>query len=192
MPAMSAIESAFCRSPLWRPFATASARFASREPLTGRVLELGSGRGDVALKLTSDYPDITYVATDADPKMVALASSRLAGRPGVSVEQQDAIALTFESEFFDTVISCLMLHHVVQWEAAIAELARVLRPGGRVVGYDLVRTTINLAIHKVDGSEVRLLTPGELTECSQDHGLEPQVRNFGLGQSMSFTLTKPH
>jgi ubiquinone/menaquinone biosynthesis C-methylase UbiE len=54
------------------------------------------------------------------------------------VRQADATALPFEDAAFDHVVTFIMLHHVIDWEKALAETARVLRPGGTLVGYDLV------------------------------------------------------
>ena len=190
MPAMSKVESAFCRSTLWRPIASATARFAGRTPLSGRVLELGCGGGDIALSLTKSNPGITYVASDADPKMVETAQRRLADREDITVTHEDATELSFPDESFDIVVSFLMLHHIVQWEAAITEVARVLRRGGRFVGYDLTRTGANSAIHKFDGSEYLLITPNELDESLHAHGLDAKIRSFGFGQAMSFSATK--
>ncbi|HJE89836.1 MAG TPA: class I SAM-dependent methyltransferase [Dietzia timorensis] len=188
---MSKVESAFCRSTLWRPIASATARFAGRTPLSRRVLELGCGGGDIARSLTKSKPGITYVASDADPKMVELAQRRLADREDITVTHEDATELSFPDESFDTVVSFLMLHHIVQWEAAITEVARVLRRGGRFVGYDLTRTGANSAMHKFDGSQYLLITPSELAESFRAHGLDAKVRSFGFGQAMSFSATKP-
>ncbi|PZS26418.1 MAG: SAM-dependent methyltransferase, partial [Pseudonocardiales bacterium] len=52
---------------------------------------------------------------------------------------------------FDVVVSYLMLHHIGNWEAAVAEAVRVLRPGGRFVGYDLIDTAASRALHHADG-----------------------------------------
>ena len=75
--------------------------------------------------------------------------------------------------------------------AAITEVARVLRRGGRCVGYDLTRTGANSAIHKFDGSQYLLITPSELAESFRAHGLDAKVRSFGFDQAMSFSATKP-
>jgi ubiquinone/menaquinone biosynthesis C-methylase UbiE len=50
-----------------------------------------------------------------------------------------------------------MLHHVIDWPAALDEVARVLRPGGVFVGYDLTNTMLARLIHQADRSPYRLL-----------------------------------
>ncbi|MGV0495105.1 class I SAM-dependent methyltransferase, partial [Mycobacterium kansasii] len=75
-------------------------------------------------------------ATDFDPAMVRTAARRLQAYPEVTVRGADATDLPFSADSFDSVLSCLMLHHIVEWERAIAEIARVLRPGGSLVLVD--------------------------------------------------------
>src|SRR5579864_936711 len=107
----------------------------------GEVLEIGSGSGAMAAGLLGRFPEATIVATDFDPEMVAVAGrtlSRWSGR--ATVERADATSLHYEDGRFDLVLSCAMFHHVVDWERALSELARVLKPGGRLVGFDLAHT----------------------------------------------------
>ena len=52
--------------------------------------------------------------------------------------QADATDLPFDDGRFSLVLSSAMLHHVVGWEQALSEATRVLRPGGRLVGFDLL------------------------------------------------------
>jgi ubiquinone/menaquinone biosynthesis C-methylase UbiE len=54
------------------------------------------------------------------------------------VEEADATDLPLDDGRFSLVLSCAMLHHVVGWEQALSEATRVLRPGGSLVGFDLL------------------------------------------------------
>ena len=94
----------------------------------------------MAAELIERYPDIAMVVTDFDEAMVDNAMHRM-HRYGerVEVRQADATALPFEDASFETVVSFIMLHHTVDWEKALAEATRVLRPGGKLIGYDLLR-----------------------------------------------------
>jgi ubiquinone/menaquinone biosynthesis C-methylase UbiE len=165
MPAMSTVEQAFCKSRLWRWF-TRRAIFPwalDGIDLQGEVLELGSGSGAVAEELLARFPAIRLVATDVDPSMVEAASRRLE-RFGdrVEVDQADATRLRFPDGRFDAVVGFAMLHHTVQWEQALNEATRVLRPGGHLAGYDVVVSRPAQVLHRIDLSPHRLATITEL------------------------------
>ena len=161
MPVMSAVERAWCRSLPWRAF-TRRVVFPwaiGDGDLRGSVLELGSGSGAMAHELLARYPDLRLVATDVDPAMRAAASARLEEfRDRVEVREADATNLPFADASFDAVVSFIMLHHVIDWEQALAQVARVLRPGGLVVGYDLVESRLSRLIHRLDRSPHRMAT----------------------------------
>ena len=105
----------------------------------GEMLEIGAGSGAMAAGILKRFRGVSVVATDYDRAMVDVAEQALrpwAGR--ASAEAADATSLPFADGRFDVVLSCAMLHHVVDWEAALSEASRVLKPGGRLVGFDLV------------------------------------------------------
>jgi SAM-dependent methyltransferase len=155
---MSAVEAAFCRSAPWRAFARRTVLpWALREPLVGRVLEIGAGSGAMAAGVVELCPEASLTVTDVDPAMVAAARARLGSR--ARVEVADVTALPYPAASFDVVTSYLMLHHVVAWPSALAEAARVLRPGGRFVGYDAADTLLARVVHRADRSPFALLTP---------------------------------
>jgi len=165
MPVMSTVEALFCRSIAWREF---SARVVvpwalHGERLTGDVLEVGSGAGANAAALAATQPRISITVTDLDPAMVAAARGALSPfGDRVCVVQADSTRLPFDDDHFDGAVSFLMLHHVIAWEATIAELARVVRPGGQIVGYDLALSRTARLLHRLDRSPHRLLRPDEL------------------------------
>jgi hypothetical protein len=78
------------------------------------------------------------------------------------VRQADATALPFGDASFDAALSVLMLHHVVEWERAVAETARVLRPGGVIVGADLLNSLPARLLHRLEGASYRMVTRREL------------------------------
>jgi ubiquinone/menaquinone biosynthesis C-methylase UbiE len=138
---MSRYAQLVCRSAPWRFVA---GRFVlpwalQGTQLRGEVLEVGCGSGAMAAEVLRRFPDVRLTATDYDPSMVDVARRRLAPfGERAEVRQADATALPFPDASFDTALSFIMLHHVVRWEEALAELTRVLRPGGQVMGYDLL------------------------------------------------------
>ena len=137
MPRMSTAEALFCRSALWHFLAPRMIPWATQDcSLAGRVLEIGGGSGAMAEAIIHSHGQVNLTTTDVDPAMIQAAQRSLTGLP-IEARQADATALPFADESFDMVVSFLMLHHVVEWEQAVAEVARVLRPGGLFVGYDL-------------------------------------------------------
>ena len=92
-----------------------------------RVLEAGCGWGELALRLATELgADVR--AIDLSPRMVELARER-----GVEAQVADVCALPFQDGSFDSVTANWMLYHVPDVDLAVSELARVLRPGGRLV-----------------------------------------------------------
>jgi ubiquinone/menaquinone biosynthesis C-methylase UbiE len=171
MPTMSRVEQAFCRSAPWGvvtqrvvvPWALQGIR------PRGHVLEIGGGGGAMAAALLAALDDVRLTVTDVDPSMVSAARRRLAPHGDrVRVEEADATALPFADGTFDGVLSFIMLHHVLAWERALAEAVRVLRPGGALIGYDLLDSPPNRLVHRIDGSRNRLMRRDELEQVLRD------------------------
>jgi ubiquinone/menaquinone biosynthesis C-methylase UbiE len=187
---MSRFERAFCCGAVWRSSSSAIARELCAQRLGRDVLEIGAGSGSVAQQLLSDAPELAWTAIDIDPHMTQAAATRLRGFAGASVRTADATAMPFPDDSFDSVVGCLMLHHIIDWERAVAEVARVLRPGGIFVGYDLTRTPLASLFHRLDGSPHRLLAPVDFqTECVRN-GLTISLQSRLLGHVMQFVAHK--
>jgi ubiquinone/menaquinone biosynthesis C-methylase UbiE len=187
---MSQFERAYCCSSVWRSSSSAIARELRGQRLGRDVLEIGVGSGSVAQQLLSDAPQRAWTAIDIDPQMTQAAAARLSGFPGASVQTADATAMPFGDDSFDSVVSCLMLHHIIDWERAVAEVARVLRPGGIFVGYDLTRTALASLFHRLDGSPHRLIAPDDFRlECAR-HRLTTSMQTRLLGHVMQFVARK--
>jgi ubiquinone/menaquinone biosynthesis C-methylase UbiE len=113
---------------------------APRESLRGAtVLEVGCGPGRGAeYALRSGATSV--LALDADPRMVRVATRRL--KPWAEharVAVGDATDTGLPDASVDVAIELQVLHHVVDWQAAVAELSRVLRPGGTLLFEDSTR-----------------------------------------------------
>jgi ubiquinone/menaquinone biosynthesis C-methylase UbiE len=190
MPAMSACERAFCCGAVWRSGSATIARELRAQRLGRDVLEIGAGSGSVARQLLSKDPALAWVAMDIDPHMTRAAAARLHDFPNASVKTADAAAMPFPDGSFDSVVSCLMLHHIIDWERAVAEVARVLRPGGLFVGYDLVRTPLASLFHRLDGSPHRLIVPLDFRLECERNGLAVALRSGLVGHVMRFSANK--
>lgn len=187
---MSAFERAFCCGAVGRSGSPLIARELHAQRLGRDVLEIGSGAGSVARQALSKNRELAWVAMDIDPHMTRAAAARLRGFPNASTRTADATAMPFPDESFDSVVSCLMLHHIIDWERAVAEVARVLRPGGAFVGYDLVRTPLASVFHRLDGSPHRLIVPRDFRVECERNGLAVALRSGLLGHVMRFSARK--
>ena len=184
MPSMTPLERAACQAAPWRLFARHVVlpwALGGEDPV-GRVLEIGGGSGAMAAELLKRCPDVTMVVTDFDPAMVEDATRRL--RPygeRVEVRQADATALPFDDASFDTVVSFIMLHHTVEWEKAMAEVTRVLRPGGKLIGYDLLRARPMTWFHRADDAGHRFMELDALRTVLVELPLATVSLRRGLG-----------
>ncbi len=96
-----------------------------------RVLDVGCGTGSLTFALAEKCEVASINAVDFSPSYVEFAKSRN-HNSRIEFRVGDACALPFPHHSFDTVLSLLMLHFVPQAERAIAEMARVARPGAVV------------------------------------------------------------
>ncbi len=158
----------------------------------GEGLEVGAGSGAMTAQLLTAFPAIRMVATDYDDDMVGVARQTVAhfGDRAI-VEQADAAALPFEAGRFDFALSAAMLHHVGGWEKALGEIMRVLRPGGRLIGYDLLDTAPGRLMHLGHGPDTRLLQRAQLEAELHRLGFVNVAARTALGGLVArFTASK--
>jgi ubiquinone/menaquinone biosynthesis C-methylase UbiE len=106
----------------------------------GKVLEVGSGPGRLAVRLAREAPSMTLTGVDISEAMVERAARRAAGAglsERVRFEVGDVGALTLPDQEFDGVVSTLLLHHWSDPASGLTEIHRVLKPGGEARIYDL-------------------------------------------------------
>ena len=132
---------------------------AAAAPAGGHVLDVGCGPGHLAARLADRGLDVA--AIDLDPAMVERARRRLGPRAEVAVA--DVAALPFPDTSFDLVVSTLSMHHWADHQAGLAEIARVLRPSGAALVFDLGGMHVPLHGHaegpasRVTGSALELV-----------------------------------
>jgi ubiquinone/menaquinone biosynthesis C-methylase UbiE len=97
-----------------------------------RILEIGCGRGAGACVIAKEFQPSSLHAMDLDFIMIRKAMSYIPPdrRNGVSLYVGDAEHLPYRDGAFDAVFGFGFLHHVINWRAALAEVGRVLKPGG--------------------------------------------------------------
>jgi ubiquinone/menaquinone biosynthesis C-methylase UbiE/DNA-binding transcriptional ArsR family regulator len=104
---------------------------------TGDVLDIASGDGVLA-ELLAPHAH-RYVCVDASPRVVAAAAERLRRFRNVEVREGDMHALPFADASFDLVVLMHALTYADKPAQAVADAARVLRPGGRLLLSSLAR-----------------------------------------------------
>ncbi|GAA1114244.1 class I SAM-dependent methyltransferase [Nocardiopsis composta] len=111
---------------------------ADAAPTGGRLLDVGTGPGTMLDAIARYRPDLELRGADPSPGMVAEAGRRLGPLgAGARVLLGSSEELPFPDASFDTVLSTFSLHHWGDPAAAVPELHQVLRPGGRLVVYDV-------------------------------------------------------
>ena len=114
----------------------------------GTALEIGCGRGVGAELILDLFGADTVHGFDLDPRMVTLARRRLAPRGRrASFWLGDATSIAAPDASYDAVFDFGIIHHVRRWRLAIAEVHRVLRPGGRFYAEEVLRPLIQRARH---------------------------------------------
>jgi ubiquinone/menaquinone biosynthesis C-methylase UbiE len=105
---------------------------------SGRVLEVGGGTG---ANLAYYGPEVELTITEPEPSMLRRLNRRVRERaPQAEVLQAPAEELPFEDDTFDVAVSTLVLCGVDDQARALHELRRVLRPGGRLIFIEHVRS----------------------------------------------------
>jgi demethylmenaquinone methyltransferase/2-methoxy-6-polyprenyl-1,4-benzoquinol methylase len=122
----------------WRRRLVAAARPADL------ALDIATGTGDVALALAEAAPGAHIVGLDPSAGMLAVAARKVATESletRVALMLGDALALPFSDGTFDAVTIAFGLRNITDRPAALAEMARVTAPGGRVAVLELVEPT---------------------------------------------------
>jgi ubiquinone/menaquinone biosynthesis C-methylase UbiE len=167
---------------------------ARRHP--GRLLDWGCGFGQVSALLRAEGVDV--VAFDVRPGLVAPTRERLERFPEIEAHvTSDPVALPFETDSFDTVLSCGVLEHVEDPDGSLDELRRVLKPGGifHVVNlpnrFSYTERIARLLGRYYHGQlpDDRVYTKRRARELFERHGFE--LRGFRRAHMLPLTLGGP-
>jgi demethylmenaquinone methyltransferase/2-methoxy-6-polyprenyl-1,4-benzoquinol methylase len=201
---------------LWRSITARAAQL----PAGGLALDVGTGTGDLALDLARSVPGGRVIGLDYTGQMLARAPGK-ASAQGLAEHtgwvRGDGQALPFADGAFDAVTSAFVLRNFADIGQAYAEMARVVRPGGRVVALEispasrpLWREAFRLYFHSlvplvgrlVTGDPVAysylpasvdaFLSPDQVQDVMRRAGLEPlPARRLMLGSLVVHQGQKP-
>jgi ubiquinone/menaquinone biosynthesis C-methylase UbiE len=121
-------------------------------------VDLGCGPGDLVVEIASRLKDAKIVGLDLSPSMLLWAGRHATADGRVRFVVGDAADLPFGDASVDVVVSTLSMHHWEDPSDAFAEIARVLRPDGVALIYDL---------------GLLAYTPSEMAQIAEGAGLEP-------------------
>jgi arsenite methyltransferase len=109
-----------------------------------RILDLGCGPGFYVAELLEQVgPEGAVVGVDASPEMLAVAAKRCEAHDNVAFHRGDATAPPVPDASFDAALSVQVLEYVEDVGAALGELHRAVRPGGRVLVWDVDWATLS-------------------------------------------------
>ena len=128
-----------------------------------RILDAGCGSGPLSAALRAEGAVVTGFDTSA--AMVDLARRRLGDDADVRVADLGA-PLPFADDEFDDVVASLVLHYLADWAGPLAELRRVLKPGGR-----LIVSVIHPSVYAIVYPDADYFA---LTEYSEDYTFSGQ------------------
>ncbi len=117
----------------WRRLAATAAR-----PAGSLALDIGAGTGDLTLELARGGA-ARVVGADFSPEMLAVARAKAEDSANVSWTLADALRLPFPEETFDCVTNAFLLRNLSNLKEGLSEMARVLKPGGRLVCLDMTQ-----------------------------------------------------
>lgn len=129
------------------------------------VLDLGCGTGELLSSVLGRWPETDCAGVDLSAGMLDVARKKLGGR--AELVEGDAARLPFAGSRFDAVVCNDSFHHYPDPEAVLAEVDRVLQPGGVFLVGDCtapagLRGIINLLFPYGHGGDVRLYSRGEM------------------------------
>jgi ubiquinone/menaquinone biosynthesis C-methylase UbiE len=120
-------------------------------PAGSRLLDVGCGPGEVLVRLAALAPAIESKGLDVDAAMIGRARAKAArartGASGPLFVVADVASMPFRDASFDVVVSSYAVHHWPDRHAGLAEVMRVLKPGGRAIVWDVAPP------HPASGSE---------------------------------------
>ena len=148
-------------------------------------LEVGCGNGHVCKYLARKY-HLNATGTDVDPEMIQFANKSIDDIPHVRFLQMDATKMPFEDNEFYIVLSFGVMHHISNWEKALEEIGRVLKPNGFLIFGDIAYSRFTTRIFKPIAKNYGVYTIDDITHCLKGNGFEIVHREGPKGMIMKY------
>ena len=146
----------------------------------GRVLEVGCGRGAALPLLLTSFGAASVDGVDLDPEQIARAEKRLRRSDSNRIHLHVAAAerLPFMNATFDAVFDFGSLHHVPAWQTAVAEMSRVLKPGGALFFEEVTRAALERWIYRtlLRHPKDNRFSETDFLDALRHHHLQPDPR----------------
>ena len=132
------------------------------------VLSIGCGPGFEPAEIAEVVGHEGQVhAIDRSEAMLTLAEQRCSGTSNIMLTRADAVALPFADNSFDAAVAVQVYEYIENLDTALAELARILRPGGRAVVYDT--DFDSLVWHATDQERLKSICEAFNDHCPRPH-----------------------
>lgn len=142
----------------------------------GTVLEVGCGRGAGLELILQQFEAAHVFGIDLDPLQIERAQKRIRGKylGRITLIQGDAERLPFTNMSFDAVFDFGALHHVPDWQKSIAEIRRVLKPGGTFFFEEVTRAALERWLYRrfLEHPTENRFSEAEFLEELESHGLK--------------------
>lgn len=158
----------------------------------GAALELGCGRGVGAELILRRFGAARVAGFDLDPRMVRRAQRRLR-RHGDRARfwVGDATSIAAPDDEYAAVFDFAIVHHIPNWRAAVAEVGRVLAPGGRFYAEEVLASAVRRSRHFLAHPQADRFDAAQFEAALAAAGLRAVTRRE-LGQSFAwFVAMKP-
>jgi ubiquinone/menaquinone biosynthesis C-methylase UbiE len=156
-----------------------------------RVLDVGTGMGSTAKFLLQHLSKRSHVVSlDPSEDILAEAKSALSaeGRRRITLMRGSADDLKFGNGSFDIVVSVMVMHHIEAVDESIAEMSRVLRPGGRLIIVDYSPEAHDLDFQSRH-NEDDFFESDTISEAAKASQLTPRIENHGKWYLVEATRT---
>ncbi len=169
--------------------------------LTGSsLLDVGSGTGSFAIMVKRAFPTASVTGLDGDPQILELARAKAAAlKLDIRFSEAMSYSMPYGDGAFDFVTTSLMLHHLTTQSKrdTLAQMFRVLKPGGRLLGLDFgeARSPVGRALRPLTRRFERVAenVDGKLPAMIAEAGFREyaELGRYVLGSIALFSASKP-